>query len=55
MFEVIRWVLIVVLVCMSGLFSGLTLGLLGLDLMGLEIVIRGSKRSRRARQRAEDL
>ena len=42
LFEIIRWVLIVVLVLMSGLFSGLTLGLLGLDLMGLEIIINGS-------------
>jgi len=42
-FEIFRWVAIVILVCMSGLFSGLTLGLLGLDLMGLEIVIKGSK------------
>ena len=27
---------------MSGLFSGLTLGLLGLDINGLEIVIGGN-------------
>ena len=30
---------IIVLICFSGLFSGLTLGLLGLDLIGLEIVM----------------
>ena len=36
-----QYVVIVFLVCMSGLFSGLTLGLLGQDLNGLEI-IRGS-------------
>ena len=32
-------VLIVVLICMSGLFSGLTLGLMGLDKVGIEIVL----------------
>ena len=31
-----------ILVCMSALFSGLTLGLLGLDPMGLEIIMQGS-------------
>ena len=41
--EIIRWVAVVVLVLMSGLFSGLTLGLLGLDPMGLEIIIKGSE------------
>lgn len=30
-FEVFRWIAIVVLVALSGMFSGLTLGLLGLD------------------------
>jgi metal transporter CNNM len=34
-----RFVLIGLLVCLSGLFSGLTLGLLSLDIVGLEIVI----------------
>jgi metal transporter CNNM len=34
-------ILIVVLVCFSALFSGLTLGLLGLDKIGLEIIIAG--------------
>jgi len=32
---------IVVLVAMSGLFSGLTLGLMGLDVIGLQIVMKG--------------
>ena len=36
-----RYGLIVLLVFMSGLFSGLTLGLLSLDKNGLEIVTRG--------------
>ena len=34
--------IIAVLVAFSGLFSGLTLGLMGLDLLGLQIVQRGS-------------
>ena len=38
---IINYFLIVILVCFSALFSGLTLGLLGLDLIGLEIVING--------------
>ena len=41
MSDVINYVLIVVLVCFSAMFSGLTLGLLGLDLNGLEIVMNG--------------
>ena len=36
-----RYGLIVLLILMSGLFSGLTLGLLSLDKNGLEIVTRG--------------
>jgi metal transporter CNNM len=40
-FAVFRYGAIVVLVLMSGLFSGLTLGLLGLDLNGLTIVEAG--------------
>mmetsp|Transcript_7823 Transcript_7823/g.14373 ORF Transcript_7823/g.14373 Transcript_7823/m.14373 type:complete len:658 (+) Transcript_7823:77-2050(+) len=39
---VVEWLLIVILVCLSALFSGLTLGLMSLDLIGLEIVIGGS-------------
>ncbi|CAD7938632.1 unnamed protein product [Amoebophrya sp. A25] len=35
------FLMVVVLVMLSGLFSGLTLGLLGLDLSGLEVVING--------------
>ena len=42
-FETFRWISIVFLVCMSGLFSGLTLGLLGLSALDLEILIQGSK------------
>ena len=42
-FETFRWISIVLLVCMSGLFSGLTLGLLGLSALDLEILIQGSK------------
>jgi len=35
------WIAIFVLVCFSALFSGLTLGLLGLDKIGLDIVAHG--------------
>lgn len=38
---VLRWMAIVVLGCMSAFFSGLTLGLLGLDKIGLQIVMSG--------------
>ncbi|CAM9878694.1 unnamed protein product, partial [Choristocarpus tenellus] len=38
---VINYALIILLVMMSGLFSGLTLGLLGLDKIGLEIICNG--------------
>ncbi|GMH90691.1 hypothetical protein TrVE_jg5975 [Triparma verrucosa] len=40
--ELLQWLLIVVLIMLSGLFSGLTLGLLGLDKTGLEIVMGGT-------------
>ena len=36
-----NYILIMLLVCLSALFSGLTLGLLGLDVIGLEIIIGG--------------
>lgn len=35
------YILIFLLVCLSALFSGLTLGLLGLDVIGLEIIMGG--------------
>lgn len=35
------WICVGVLICLSGLFSGLTLGLLGLDKIGLDIVAHG--------------
>lgn len=38
---ILNYLLIVVLVAASGLFSGLTLGLLGLDKIGLEIISNG--------------
>lgn len=38
---IINYFLIVILIGFSALFSGLTLGLLGLDLIGLDIVIAG--------------
>lgn len=41
----VNYVLILILVCFSALFSGLTLGLLGLDLIGLEIVMNGDDES----------
>ena len=37
----VQWILIVFLVCCSAIFSGLTLGLLSLDMTGLEIVMEG--------------
>jgi metal transporter CNNM len=37
----VQWILIVFLVVMSAIFSGLTLGFLGLDLTGLEIIMHG--------------
>lgn len=40
---VMQYVMIVVLVMASGLFSGLTLGLLGLDKIGLEIISNGDE------------
>lgn len=39
----LQYLLIVVLVVASGLFSGLTLGLLGLDKIGLEIIGNGDE------------
>lgn len=39
--DAVQWILIVFLVCMSAMFSGLTLGLLSLDKTGLEIVMEG--------------
>lgn len=39
--SILQYVLIVLLVTASGLFSGLTLGLLGLDKIGLEIIRNG--------------
>jgi hypothetical protein len=35
--QTINWVLIITLVSLSALFSGLTLGLLGMDPVGLEV------------------
>jgi metal transporter CNNM len=37
---VLDWLGVFVLICFSALFSGLTLGLMGLDKMGLEVVIK---------------
>ena len=39
--SLIEIILIILLICLSGLFSGLTLGLLGLDPIGLEIIMSG--------------
>lgn len=41
--SIASYVIIVVLVAASGLFSGLTLGLLGLDKIGLEIITNGDE------------
>lgn len=40
---IIEWTIIVLLVALSGLFSGLTLGLMGLDKVGLEIIMGASR------------
>ena len=40
--SLIEIILIILLICLSGLFSGLTLGLLGLDPIGLEIIMSGN-------------
>lgn len=40
--EGLAWAGVVVLVALAGVFSGLTLGLMGLDVHGLEIVMAGS-------------
>lgn len=40
-YEWLQYIIMVILITMSGLFSGLTLGLLGLDMNGLEIVMNG--------------
>ena len=42
--EVLNWALIFLLIALSGLFSGLTLGLLGLDKLGIEVRTRESGR-----------
>jgi metal transporter CNNM len=52
--EVFRWVGVTVLVMFSGIFSGLTLGLLGLDVMTLDILIKGSE-SEQDRQNARQI
>jgi len=46
---VYEWLLIILLVALSALFSGLTLGLMSLDVIGLEIVIGGDPNSEDAR------
>ena len=40
-YAVLQYFMIIILVCFSALFSGLTLGLLGLDKIGLQIVMSG--------------
>jgi hypothetical protein len=36
--EAVNYIFIIILVSFSALFSGLTLGLMGLDLIGLEVL-----------------
>jgi metal transporter CNNM len=40
-------IIVILLICLSATFSGLTLGLMGLDLNGLEIVIEGGDEQER--------
>merc|ERR1712137_699501 len=49
---VVQWAFIILLVCLSGMFSGLNLGLMSLDKLGLEIVIQSGtpKQSLHARR-----
>jgi len=47
--EAVQWVLVVVLVLFSAMFSGLTLGLMSLDPSGLEIVMANSDDPKLAR------
>ena len=44
---VVEWILIAILVLMSGLFSGLNLGLMGLDPIGLQIVMASDNHKNR--------
>eukprot|EP01084_Bolivina_argentea_P034512 63883_1 len=44
----LEWALIIVLVLMSGLFSGLNLGLMGLDPIGLQIVMASDNTKNRS-------
>ena len=44
----LTWFLVFVMVFLSAMFSGLTLGLLGLDKTGLEIVMGGGSPQERA-------
>jgi hypothetical protein len=36
-YQALNWITIILLVSLSALFSGLTLGLLGMDVVGLEV------------------
>mmetsp|Transcript_9605 Transcript_9605/g.10940 ORF Transcript_9605/g.10940 Transcript_9605/m.10940 type:complete len:586 (+) Transcript_9605:191-1948(+) len=44
-FVILDWIIILILLVLSGCFSGLTLGLMSLDKIGLEIVIGGDPES----------
>ena len=48
-----QYIAVAVLICFSGLFSGLTLGLMGLDKIGLEIVIRSGEDALRDKKKSE--
>lgn len=47
-----NYIMITLLICLSALFSGLTLGLLGLDVIGLEIIIGGDNEALKSAARA---
>jgi metal transporter CNNM len=46
----VKWVVCILLICLSACFSGLTLGLMGLDPYGLELIIKADPDAVEAKQ-----